>query len=211
MVRRRTATLSLTAAALLALSPLITSCGTPHAGAAAVIGGRTISESALQAQVKAVRTAQDGTPQSAQLIEATGDLDRVTLSSLVSDALLDQAVKDAGLTVNRRDAQQLRAAAEQQAGGAQALAAELLQQYAVAPQDIDDFYRVQAEARAYARHLGVDLATPAGQQAVTTALARTSRQLHVDVNPRYGTWNAQTLSLGPARQPWVRAAAATQG
>ena len=59
MVRRRTATLSLTAVALLLATPLVTSCGAQHPGSAAVVGGRTISVADLQTQVKQVRAAQD--------------------------------------------------------------------------------------------------------------------------------------------------------
>ncbi|GAA1917547.1 SurA N-terminal domain-containing protein [Streptantibioticus ferralitis] len=208
MVRRRTATLSLTAAALLAATPLITSCGTEHPGAAAVIGGQTISMSALQSQVKAVRDAQGGTQQSAQLIEATSDLDRSTLNGLVFDRVLDRAAQQAGVTVTRAQVQQSRAAAEVQAGGAAALRDQLLQQYAVAPGGIDDFYRVQAEAQALAHKLGVDLATPDGQAAVTKSLVKTAQTMRVDVNPRYGTWNAQTLTLGNTTDPWLHRAVA---
>ncbi|MEU1625724.1 SurA N-terminal domain-containing protein [Streptomyces sp. NPDC020096] len=208
MVRRRTATLSLTAAALLAATPLITSCGAEHPGAAAVVGGQTISMSALQSQVKAVRDAQGGTQQSAQLIEATGDLDRSTLNSLVFDRVLDRAAQQAGVTVNRAQVQESRAAAEAQAGGTAALRDQLLQQYAVAPGGIDDFYRVQAEAQALAHQLGVDLSTPDGQATVTKSLVKTAQSMHVAVNPRYGTWNAQTLTLGNTTDPWLHRAAA---
>jgi hypothetical protein len=213
MVRRRTATLSFPALsfpalALLAAAPLITSCGTSHAGAAAVVGGQTISDAALQSQVNAVRMAQNQTPQAKQLIEATGDLNRSMLGNMVFGKIIDQAARRAGITVSRARVQQLEAAAAQQAGGAGLLRTQLLEQYAVAPGQVDGFYRVQAEAQALARSLGVDLSTPAGQQAVTKELAKTSQQLHIDVNPRYGTWNDQALMLGSASEPWLRQAVA---
>ena len=208
MVRRRTATLSLTAVALLAATPLLTSCGAEHPGSAAVVGGQTISMSTLQSQVKAVRDAQGGSAQSAQLIESTSDLDRTTLGGLVFDRVLDAAARQNGVTVTRAQVQQARSAAEAQAGGADALRDQLLQQYAVAPGGIDDFYRVQAEAQALARGLGVDLATPDGQAAVTKSLVKTAQSMRVDVNPRYGTWNAHTLTIGSASTPWLRHAIA---
>ncbi|AEW94476.1 MULTISPECIES: SurA N-terminal domain-containing protein [Streptomycetaceae] len=206
MVRRRTATLSVTAAALLAATPLLTSCGTAHPGAAAVVGGEKIPVSALQARVEAVRDAEGGAGRTAQLGQATGDLSRATLGSMLFDRVLDRAARDAGITVTRRQVQELRATAEQQAGGPTALREQLLQQYAVAPGQIDDFYRVQAEAQALAHRQGVDLNSPDGQAALTKSLAKTSARLGIDVNPRYGTWHAQTLSLGTATEPWVRKA-----
>lgn len=209
MVRRRTATLSLTAAAVLLAAPLLTACGAQHPGAAAVIGGRSISVADLQTQVKQVRAAQDKTAQAAQLIDATSDLDRSTLNTMVFDEVLDRAATNAGVSVGRGDVQKLEASAAQQAGGATALDSALLQQYAVAPAQKDAFFRAQAQAQLIARSLGADLSTQQGQATVTSALTTASHQLHVDVNPRFGTWNAKTLTLGTAPEPWLHQAAAT--
>lgn len=207
MVRRRTATLSLTAVALLAATPLITSCAAVHPGSAAVLGGRAISVAALQTQVKQVRSAQNKTGQAEQLIDATSDLDRATLNSMVFDRVLDRAATDAGVRVSRGDVQLLEAQSAQQAGGVAALRTALLQQYAVAPQQVDTFYLAQAQAQGVARKLGVDLSTQQGQAAVTSAMTKASKELRVDVNPRYGTWNAKALTLGTAPEPWLRQAA----
>jgi hypothetical protein len=211
MVRRRTATLSLTAVALLAATPLITSCGAVHPGSAAVVGGRTISVAALQSQVKQVRSAQDRTGQGDELIDATSDLDRATLNTMVFDEVLHRAARDAGVTVSRADVQRLEEQSAQQAGGTAALRSALLQQYAVAPGQIDTFYTAQAEAQGIARKLGVDLATQQGQKAVTSAMSTASRELHVDVNPRYGAWNSSTLTLGNAPEPWLHQVASPSG
>ena len=209
MVRRRTATLSLTAVALLLATPLITSCGAEHPGAAAVVGGRTISVADLQSQVKQVRAAQDRTGQAAQLIDATSDLDRATLNSMVFNQVLDRAAHNEGVSVSRDDVKKLEAAAAKQANGVAALNTALLQQYNVAPGQKDTFFRAQAQAQKIALTLGVDLSTQQGQAAVSATLTTASRQLHVDVNPRFGTWDAKTLSLGTAAQPWLRQTAAT--
>ncbi len=210
MVRRRTATLSLTAVALLLATPLITSCGAQHPGSAAVVGGRTISVADLQTQVKQVRAAQDKTGQAEQLIGATSDLARSTLNSMVFDQVLDRAATDAGVHIGRGEVQLLEAQSAQQAGGMEALHTALLQQYAVAPAQVDTFFTAQAQAQGIARSLGVDLTTQPGQQAVTSAMGTASRELRVDVNPRYGSWNTKTLSLTAAATPWLHAAAPQQ-
>lgn len=204
MVRRRTATLSLTAVALLVATPLISSCSAEHPGSAAVVGGRSVSVAELQSQVKQVRAAQDRTGQGDQLVSATGDLDRSTLGSIVFDRVLDRAATDAGVKVGTGAVQQMEAAAVRQTGSMTTLRTALLEQYAVAPDQVDTFYRAQAQAQAVARSLGVDLTTPAGQQAVTAKLTKASHELRVDVNPRYGTWNAKTLTLGNSATPWLR-------
>jgi hypothetical protein len=206
MVRRRTATLSLTAAALLLATPLITSCGAQHPGAAAIVGGRSISVADLQTQVKQVRAAQDKTGQGATLIDATGNLDQTTLSNMVIDRVLDRAAHNAGVTVSRSDVQKVEASFIAQAGSVATLKDVLLRQDAVAPAQLDDFLHAQAEAQAIAVALGADLSTQQGKDALDAALGNASRQLHIDVNPRFGTWNAKTLSLTTAPQPWLHTA-----
>lgn len=204
MVRRRTATLSVTAVALVLATPLITSCGAQHPGSAAVIGGRSITVAELQSQVKQVRAAQAKNGHGDQAVAASSNLDRSTLTSLVFNRVLDRAARDAHVTVGRNEVQDLENASAQQAGSVQALHAGLLQQYSVAPSQIDAFFLAQVQAQAIARSLGVDLSAQTGQMAVTKLLTKASHELRVDVNPRYGTWNAQTLTLGTAPEPWLK-------
>jgi hypothetical protein len=203
MFRRRTA-LSFTAAAMLAATPLLTSCGTPHAGAAAVVGGQRITVTAVQARVDAVRAAQEKSPQSAQLIQASSDLQRNTVHSLVQAKIVDQAAKDAGVSVTTREVQQARAAAEKQAGGRANLEAQVLQTYAMVPADIDDSIRTDLTMQKVAKFYGADLQTAAGQAVVVKVLQGTSDKLGIDVNPRYGSWNSKKLTLDTATDPWLK-------
>jgi hypothetical protein len=202
MLRRRTA-LSFTAAAVLAATPLLTSCGTPHAGAAAVVGGKQITVTTVQARVDAVRAAQEKNPQAAQLIEASSDLPRNTVHSLVQARIIEQAASDAGITVTRREIQQARASAEQQAGGSSQLAAQLLQTYAMVPADIEDSIRTDLTLRKVEQHYGADVQTAAGQTEILDVLRKTSDKLGVEVNPRYGSWNAKKLTLDNSKEPWI--------
>jgi hypothetical protein len=202
MLRRRTA-LSFTAAAVLAVTPLLTSCGTPHPGAAAVVGGKQITVSTVQARVDAVRAAQQGSPQAAQLIAASSDLQRNTVHSLIQDQVIEQAAKDVGVSVSPREVQQARAAAEQQAGGAAQLRTQLLQTYAMVPADIEQSILSDLTLRKVEQHYGADVQTAAGQAEILDVLRKTSDKLGVDVNPRYGSWNAKKLTLDSAKEPWI--------
>ncbi|TKA10031.1 SurA N-terminal domain-containing protein [Actinacidiphila oryziradicis] len=202
MLRRRTA-LSFTAAAVLAATPLLTSCGTPHPGAAAVVGGKQITVSTVQARVDAVRAAQHGNPQAAQLIAASSDLQRNTVHSLIQDQVIEQAAKDAGVSVSPREVQQARASAEQQAGGAAQLRTQLLQTYAMVPADIEESIRSDLTLRKVEQYYGADVQTAAGQAEILDVLRKTSDKLGVDVNPRYGSWNAKKLTLDSTKEPWI--------
>ncbi|MGX5183874.1 SurA N-terminal domain-containing protein [Streptomyces avermitilis] len=216
MHRRRRTALVLSAA-IVAAAPLLTACGgEAHPGAAAVVGGQRITVAQLESRVNEVRTAQRAATtddaQYEQTIAKTGSLTRDTLHSLVLDRVLDRAAKDAGVSVTRKDAQQMRTALEQQAGGTKALESAWLQQYGVAPGRLDDSLRTEIEAQKLAAALGADMNTVNGKAAFWKAMSEASKKLHVTLNPRYGTWDVQKSSRVDAKTPWLRevTAATTQ-
>lgn len=210
MHRRRRTALVLSAV-IVAAAPVLTACGNDaHPGAAAVVGGQRITVAQLEGRVNEVRVAQraavpDDT-QYERAISATGGLTRETLYGMVFDQVVHRAAQDAGVTVTRKDIQQMRAGLERQAGGSKALESTWLAQYSVPPQRLDENLRLQVEGRKLAAELGTDTTGAAFWKALSTA----SKELHVDLNPRYGTWDVQKSSRVDARTPWVREVTATQ-
>ncbi|MET8341747.1 SurA N-terminal domain-containing protein [Streptomyces microflavus] len=203
MHRRRRTALAVTAATLLA-APLLAACGNEaHPGAAAVVGGERIEVSAVQAQAADVRTAQESSPEAAQLVNKSGQLNRAKLHGLIFGRILDKAAEDAGVTVNRKEIQEARTASRAQAGGEEQLQAMMLQQRWVAPDQIDGDMRQEVLLPKLAKALGADLGTPAGQQVVGEALTKASKQLKIDVNPRFGAWDDQKMQLGNYKAPWI--------
>ncbi len=208
--RRRRTALLLTAA--IAAAPLLTACGNDaHPGAAAVVGGERITVSQLENRVDEVRAAQRAAvPDDAQYQQAiaqTGGLTRDTLHSMVLDRVLERAARDAGVTVSDREVQRTRAAFEEQAGGAKALEAAWLQQYGVPPQRLDDNLRLLVTAQKLAQKLGTDTGRPEFWKALSDA----SEELDVDLNPRYGEWDAEKSSRVDAKTPWVKDVTAVDG
>ncbi|MFE2301549.1 SurA N-terminal domain-containing protein [Streptomyces sp. NPDC059445] len=213
MHRRRRTALVLSAA-IVAAAPLLTACGSDaHPGAAAVVGDSRITVAQLQDRVDEVRSAQRAASkddaQYAQVVASTGTLTRDTLHSMVLDRVLDRAAKNAGVKVTRKDSQEMRAALEQQAGGPKALETAWLSNYGVAPERLDDSLRTEIEARKLAAALGADMNTTDGKAAFWKAMSGASKELHVDLNPRYGTWDVQKSSRVDAKTPWVREVTAT--
>ncbi|GCB48673.1 SurA N-terminal domain-containing protein [Streptomyces sp. NL15-2K] len=203
MHRRRRTALLLSAA--IAAAPLLTACGNDaHPGAAAVVGGQRITVAQLETRVNEVREAQRAAvPDDAQYEQAiakTGTLTRDTLHNMVLDRVLHRAAQDAGVTVNRKEMQQMRSGLEQQTGGPQALEAAWLQEYGIAPERLDENLRLQLEAQKLAAKLGTDTADPAFWK----TLSKASEDLGVDLNPRYGNWDVQKSSRVDAKTPWVR-------
>ncbi|MEU6931232.1 SurA N-terminal domain-containing protein [Streptomyces sp. NPDC046385] len=202
-MHRRTA-LSVSAVALLAAAPLLTACGSDaHPGAAAVVGGQRIEVSSLQAQVEDVRAAQQASPQSAQLIKETGDLSRRKLHGIIFDRVVDKVAADNGVTASRGEIQKARGDFARQSGGEQQMAAVLLQQQGVAPDQIDDVARRAVLMNKIAEKLGAT-DTPEGQKKLTEAFGQASKALRIDVNPRFGSWDDDKIQLGAYTAPWVR-------
>ncbi|MEV7388315.1 SurA N-terminal domain-containing protein [Streptomyces sp. NPDC091215] len=204
MHRRRRTALVLSAA-IAAAAPFLTACGSgAHPGAAAVVGGQRITVSQLESRVDEVRQAQRAAvpdeTQYQQVLASTSSLTRDTLHNMVLDQVLHRAAQDAGVSVTRKEVEQLRSGLEQQAGGAKGLQTAWLQKYGIAPKRLDDNLRLQVEATKLAQVLGTDTAQPAFWK----ALAKASQELHVDLNPRYGAWDVQKSSRVDAKTPWVR-------
>ncbi|MFJ8310621.1 MULTISPECIES: SurA N-terminal domain-containing protein [unclassified Streptomyces] len=198
MHRRRRTALSVSVA-LLAAGPLLTACGsTAHPGAAAVVGGHRIEVSALQAEVKDVRTAQQGSPQSAQLIKDSGQLGRVKLSNMIFDRVLAHAAEQAGVSVSRKEIQDARDAMVRQAGGEDQLRQQALSNGGLAPDQIDGYVQRQVTEQKLAAAIGART-----QQDLLPALVKASKDLAVDVNPRYGSWNASQIQLADYQAPWI--------
>ncbi|MEU6685683.1 SurA N-terminal domain-containing protein [Streptomyces sp. NPDC046832] len=210
MHRRRRTALVFTAA-IAAAAPLLTACGNDaHPGAAAVVGGQRITVSQLDERVGEVRAAQRAAVQDEaqyqQAIARTGTLTRDTLHTMVLDRVLHRAAQDAGVTVSRKEVQAMRSGLEQQAGGAKGLETTWLQQYGIPPQRLDENLRFQLEAQKLAEKLGTSTDRPEFWKALSDA----SKDLNVDLNPRYGTWDVQKSSRADAKTPWVRDVTAAQ-
>ncbi|MGW0185828.1 SurA N-terminal domain-containing protein [Streptomyces sp. NPDC003362] len=203
MHRRRRTALLLSAA--IAAAPLLTACGNDaRPGAAAVVGDQRITVAQLENRVDEVRSAQRAAvtddAQYAQAIAKSGSLTRDTLHGMVLDRVLHRAAQDAGITVTRKEIQEMRSGLEQQVGGSRALQTAWLQQYSVAPERLDENLRLQLEAQKLAAKLGTDTSQPAFWE----ALSKASADLGVSVNPRYGSWDVEKSSRVDARTPWVR-------
>lgn len=193
-MHRRTA-LSVSAALLVA-APLLSACsGQARPGTAAVVGGERITTSALQAQVNDVRTAQNRSEHSAELIAAIPQLDRVKLGAMIQSRILDRMAKDAGITLTPKELQEERKAYDQGNGGTEAFEATILQKAAMAPDQIDRWVRDQV--------LFAKLNAKYGEGKLSEPASKAASELGIEVNPRYGAWDAQKVGLGEAQTPWI--------
>lgn len=194
-MHRRTA-LSVSTALLLA-APLLSACsGEARPGTAAVVGGERITTSALQAQVNDVRAAQNRSGQAAaELIASTPNLERQKLDSILQSRIIDEMADTAGLTASQKDIEDERKAYVDENGGAEQFEALLLQKGAMAPGQVDRFLRD--------RVLLTKLSAKYGNGKLEEPARAAVRALHIEVNPRYGAWDAKQIKLGVGETPWI--------
>lgn len=203
MHRRRSALTVSTAAAFVIVAPLLTACGNDaRPGAAAVVDGNRITMSQLQSQVGAVRDAQRAQPQGDELIKRTGQLTRDTLKDMIQYRVVQRVAKDSKITVSRRDVQQVRGQLEARFGGPKEFEQMLLMQN-VAPSGIDDLMWLEVATRKIAAASGIDPQAPNSRELLDQRLTEASKGMTIDVNPRYGKWNAKE-GMAAAKMPWLK-------
>ena len=197
---RRTAAAAVTVLAAVALSGC--AAGAAHPGAAAVVGDQRIAVATLQSEVTAYRTAlATGGSGAAEPASVPAQ----TLQWLVLAQVVQQTVAEHGLTVTEGEVQQAEASDAAQAGGVQALQSAFVSQLALAPSSMEMFYRMRAGEMELLTQAGV---APTSNQAgaeLQQILTASADRLGVQVNPRYGVWNAGKLALGAPSEPWLKA------
>ncbi|EST32324.1 hypothetical protein N566_20100 [Streptomycetaceae bacterium MP113-05] len=200
--RRSAATVS-TAAALLLAAPLLTGCGETHPGAAAVVDGERISLTQLQSRVGEARDAQRELPQGEALIRRTGQLTRTTLDGMIRHRVVGKALKDADVSITRSDLQRQRDVYEQQTGGAKGFEKALLEQQGIAPSAVDDWVWLNVAVQKVGKAWDVDPRSQQGNQELNERFSDLSGEMDIEVNPRYGTWDAERSALAEADMPWL--------
>ncbi len=184
--------ITLAAAALAASAALVlTGCSNQDAGSAATFTDGRITEAELNAQIDEVLAAkgQSGTTEDPGLVQQT-------LGRMITTRLIDELAEDSGITVTQGQIDSMIANYEAQLGGSESLRIAFLSEN-VAPSQINAFLRLQIQAQA----LGIELAPRGSAEeqgaAVYQAVSDYSQQVDTTVSPRFGTWDPQSLSLGP--------------
>jgi hypothetical protein len=162
-----------------------------EAGSAATVGDVPISTDRLAGDVSAVNE-QRGVP------AATADsaLTLSVLQRLVITELVDQAASAQGVEITPSEIDSATAGFEAQLGGVDALAAAFLDSD-VPAERIPDQVKLSLQVQELGAALAPD-ADPAGQQqALLQYVTGFGIQQGIQVSPRFGTWDAGTLTIGP--------------
>jgi hypothetical protein len=193
LVQRRTPRLA-AVAAVVAAGLTLTGCGSlSNPSAAAQVGDETISVSFLQKQLDEIlaQTARANQVPGGQVNPSVAELaenQRGLLQQLIYDSLVTETADRLGVTASQ--------------SAVARVTKEIREQQVFIPDDMrEDFARWVALRRALnTRLLGKEPASQADQAKADELLGRemrrTSREIGVKVNPRYGTWDGAQLVPG---------------
>ncbi len=178
------------AAAIIAL--VASGCGSAVPGAAAVVGDQRISERELTEQVEQVLRAQ-GRP----VDSASEALVVTTLDRMVTTSLVEQFAAREGVEVTQGELDATLANYAEATGGQEAFE-ELLLQQDLAPESIEALFRVNILAQKIGMELDPMGSPEAQSSAVLGAVSAFSEEVGTSISPRYGTWDAMSLTIGVA-------------
>ena len=176
--------------AALIVAAALSGCGSTSPGAAAVVGDDRISERELNAQVEQVLRAQ-GRP----VDSASEALVVTTLDRMITTSLVEQFAAQEGVEVTQGELDATLANYAEATGGQEAFE-ELLIQQDLAPESIEDLFRVNILAQKLGMELDPMGSPEAQSSAVLAAVSAFSDQVGTSVSPRYGTWDGATLTVG---------------
>lgn len=185
-VRRRT--VALAATAILGVGALA-GCGPTLPGSAATVGQDRITDSELAAITDPLQKELLGAAQPAQVNQAV--LNRLIVANLIDDLSGQQ-----GIAVTQGDIDSYIDQARIGLGGQEALDQQLLQS-AILPSEIDTVVRTSLQAQRLGEKLGGATDPQIQQQKFSEALVAYTQTQDVRVSPRFGTWDATTLTIGP--------------
>jgi len=169
----------------------LSGCSTPTAGAAAVVGDQRISESTLNTEVQTVLTLQ-GLPST----DSSTELIANTLNQLITGILVNELASREKIDVTQGEIDDLRLQYVAQAGGQDAFESQIGQQ-GIAIAAVDTIIRVNIQVSKLGDALSPDAAPDAKSAAVFLAISELSTEIGTEVSPRFGTWDPESLSVGP--------------
>jgi hypothetical protein len=186
---RLTRTAAALAVATLAVTGL-SACGTQERlGAAAVVDGHVISTDEVQAKareyLKAVPSAQET------------DLQRAILERMILSRVIDAEARKVGVGASAGAVARERDNLLPSVGGRKGLVRQLgsgQTPVILPPSYIDRWFKDRVLYTRIAQKLAVggDATSQDTLQKTTDELIATGRAMHIEVNPRYGTWSTRT-------------------
>jgi hypothetical protein len=175
--------------ALIAALSLVTLTACGNSNAAATLGKTTISQSQLQATVDTILKEREGVDVSQMQLESGASLNRSQLRFLIITKIFDQIAAELKLGVTKTEIATTRANMIDQSGGAATFATNLVAAQ-IASTNFDTYVRAILISDKITKALADSGVAEADVSAKLSQLVQAkTKQLKIQINPRYGTWD----------------------
>ena len=162
---------------------------------AATVGDVEITLEQLQNQVDSILAEREKVDTTQMRLEVGDALTRSQLSFIISNILVDEIAKDAKLDVTKSEIEAYKIEIFENIGGQEQLPTVLVNA-AIAPDALDTVLRrdlILRKISVAASEAGSDDA--AINQLIEGLFTEKANDLKIVVNPRYGTWDAESFSV----------------
>jgi SurA N-terminal domain len=184
----------------------LTACGPVQLGAAAIVGGQRITASTLGTQVSRLTSYYDAHKSKVQLAFPVSELPQQVLAWIIRFDVRDQMAKDTGITVTPGEIQRaITEISEQEAQSGQTASLTNLAAANGLPPDLINpaLGKYEAiEVVLISKLGGSSASSSAEQQQLSTEFNHdqclAAKNLHIKVNPQYGTLDYSQLDVVPA-------------
>ncbi len=175
--------------ALIAALSLVTLTACGNSNAAATLGKTTISQNELQATIDTILQEREGVDVSQMQLESGASLNRSQLRFLIITKIFDQIAAELKLGVTKTEIATTRANMIDQSGGAATFATNLVAAQ-IASTNFDTYVRAILISDKITNALMESGIAEADVSAKLSELVQAkTRQLKIEINPRYGTWD----------------------
>ena len=167
------------------------------AGSAAIVNGKVISASAVADRADKVRAQIQVTdPSLISEVPSLIQINQRSVDHFVRASLFEEAAAREGIEITDRDVAEYKDEVFAQYSK-ESIEAQLVSQNAVPADELDDFMREILLQRALMEKLAPGAANQTQFLAMTDYLTSLSAELGVELNPRFGKWDASNLISNP--------------
>jgi len=181
-------------ALILALAPIFTA-GCSLVNSAATIGDRKIALDDLQTQVDLILLEREGVDTSQMQLESGEALTRSQLSYMISNIIIEELAKDQKIEITPSELESYKAQIFANIGG-EANLPSVLVNASIPSTALEEVLRRDLVLRKISEKESAAGADQASVNALIQSLVtEKANALKVVVNPRYGTWDAENLTV----------------
>lgn len=181
-------------ALVLAATTLLLS-GCSQVNSAASIGDREIALKDLQTQVDLILSEREGVDTSQMQLESGEALTRAQLSYMISNIIIEELAKDQKIEITASEIESYKAEIFANIGG-EANLPNVLVNASIPSSALEEVLRRDLMLRKISdRETAAGADQAAVNEKIQSLVSAKATALKVTVNPRYGAWDAKTLSV----------------